>query len=197
MYLSQDGDTVYNNPLSDSSVIYSQVLYTSPQYPVNTVTNASLGIIGNSSLTTIVINPLSFFQIQGSFVPGTTVITIGSLATFTDNGIGGFTVTGTGVSSGSSINYTTGMVMLVFSVAPAATLSSINTQYYYGNIQQNTNSNQAQIWQRMNTSLIGDTVQFGFTLNDTQMRDPTLQQQVAEIEFHGCVLDVTASQLLT
>lgn len=29
---------------------------------------------------------------------------------------------------------------------------------------------QKQIWHRMNTSLIGDTVQIGFTMNDTQMR---------------------------
>jgi hypothetical protein len=32
-------------------------------------------------------------------------------------------------------------------------------------------SPQDQIWHRMNTSLIGDTVQIGFTLDDTQMRD--------------------------
>jgi hypothetical protein len=37
--------------------------------------------------------------------------------------------------------------------------------------QNNTSSNaQAQIWHRINTSLIGDTVQLGFTLSDEQMR---------------------------
>jgi hypothetical protein len=32
-------------------------------------------------------------------------------------------------------------------------------------------SAQAQIWHRVNTSLIGDTVQLGFTISDSQMRD--------------------------
>ena len=37
--------------------------------------------------------------------------------------------------------------------------------------QNNTSTNaQAQIWHRINTSLIGDTVQVGFTLSDAQMR---------------------------
>ena len=31
-------------------------------------------------------------------------------------------------------------------------------------------SQQEQIWHRMNTSLIGDTVQIGFTMSDDQMR---------------------------
>jgi hypothetical protein len=38
------------------------------------------------------------------------------------------------------------------------------------NIQTPLAENQAQIWHRMNTSLIGDTVQIGFTLSDDQMR---------------------------
>lgn len=55
---------------------------------------------------------------------------------------------------------------------------------------------QAQTWHRMNTSLIGDSVQVGFTLNDDQMFDPTLSNQVSEIELHGFVMDVTPSQML-
>lgn len=53
---------------------------------------------------------------------------------------------------------------------------------------------QAQTWHRMNTSLIGDTIQLGFTLNDSQMRSPS--QQFAEITLHGFVIDVEASMLL-
>lgn len=64
------------------------------------------------------------------------------------------------------------------------------------NLQMVTASQQQQIWHRMNTSLIGDTVQIGFTLSDTQMRDTTLSNQFAEIELHGFILDVEASQLL-
>ena len=37
------------------------------------------------------------------------------------------------------------------------------------NLQMPTASNQAQIWHRMNTSLIGDTIQLGFTLSKDQM----------------------------
>lgn len=41
------------------------------------------------------------------------------------------------------------------------------------NLQMPTARAQQQIWHRMNTSLIGDTVQVGFTLNDIQMRSLT------------------------
>jgi hypothetical protein len=55
---------------------------------------------------------------------------------------------------------------------------------------------QAQTWHRMNTSLLGDTVQLGFTLNDEQMRDPDFASQFTEIELHGIILDVNQSQVL-
>jgi len=55
---------------------------------------------------------------------------------------------------------------------------------------------QEQTWHRMNTSLLGDTVQLGFTMNDEQMRDVTLSNQFAEIELHGIILDVNPSQVL-
>lgn len=57
-------------------------------------------------------------------------------------------------------------------------------------------NNQQQIWHRVNTSLIGDTVQVGFTLSDAQMRDVNLIHQTAEIELHTFILDVTQSQVL-
>jgi hypothetical protein len=38
------------------------------------------------------------------------------------------------------------------------------------NLQMPTATSQVQTWHRMNTSLIGDTVQIGFSLNDQQMR---------------------------
>jgi signal peptidase I len=55
---------------------------------------------------------------------------------------------------------------------------------------------QIQTWHRMNTSLIGDTVQIGFTLSDTQMRDINFSNQFVEIEFHGAILDLNPSQML-
>lgn len=61
-----------------------------------------------------------------------------------------------------------------------------------------TSSNaQAQIWHRINTSLIGDTIQLGFTMSDAQMRDSTLQNQTAEIELHGFIIDASPSQMLS
>jgi len=39
------------------------------------------------------------------------------------------------------------------------------------NLQMPTAESQAQIWHRVNTSLIGDTIQLGFTISDEQMTD--------------------------
>ena len=64
------------------------------------------------------------------------------------------------------------------------------------NLQMVTAVAQQQIWHRINTSLLGDTVQVGFTLSDFQMRDSTLTNQFAEIELHCMVIDVSPSQLL-
>lgn len=64
------------------------------------------------------------------------------------------------------------------------------------NLQMPTASQQAQIWHRMNTSLIGDTVQLGFTMSEDQMRDTEFRNQFAEIELHAFVIDVTPSQVL-
>lgn len=55
---------------------------------------------------------------------------------------------------------------------------------------------QDQIWHRLNTSLIGDTVQVAITLSDTQMRDVNFKNQFTEIELHGFIIDVSPSGLL-
>jgi hypothetical protein len=54
----------------------------------------------------------------------------------------------------------------------------------------------SQLWHRMNTSLIGDTVQVAITLSDEQMKDPNLVYQFTDVELHGMILDVSPSQLL-
>lgn len=68
------------------------------------------------------------------------------------------------------------------------------------NMQTAINFGQNQIWHRMNTSLIGDTVQVGFTLSPTQMTtvddDGMPISQFSEIEIHGFILDVQPSSLL-
>lgn len=64
------------------------------------------------------------------------------------------------------------------------------------NLQSPEASTQSQIWHRMNTSLIGDTVQIGFTLSQDQMTDPNFNNQFEEIELHGFCLDINPSSLL-
>ena len=57
-----------------------------------------------------------------------------------------------------------------------------------------------RIWHRMNTSLIGDTVQIGITLSRDQMfevdDDGEPVNAFAEIELHGAILEVNPSQYL-
>ncbi len=65
------------------------------------------------------------------------------------------------------------------------------------NLQMPTAVAQSQIWHRVNTSLIGDTVQLGFTLSDTQLRDIDFKSQFAEIELHSIIIDVSPSMLLS
>ena len=69
------------------------------------------------------------------------------------------------------------------------------------NLQMLTAKQQQQIWHRMNTSLLGDTVQIGFTMSDEQMRavdeDGAPISQFAEIELHGFILDCSSSMVLS
>jgi hypothetical protein len=64
------------------------------------------------------------------------------------------------------------------------------------NLQMVTAQAQSQIWHRKNTSLLGDTIQLGFTMSDSQMRDADLTNQFAEIELHGIIIEVSPSMVL-
>jgi hypothetical protein len=64
------------------------------------------------------------------------------------------------------------------------------------NLQMPTAFNQEQIWHRINTSLLGDVVQFAITMDDEQMRDEDFKNQFSEIEFHGAILDTSPSGYL-
>jgi hypothetical protein len=91
---------------------------------------------------------------------------------------------------------------LIYSTVLYTCPESTNLGLTAANINLNmvTAQQQQQTWHRINTSLIGDTVQLGFTLSDTQMRavddsgNPI--SQFAEIEIHGFILDVTPSMVL-
>jgi len=55
-------------------------------------------------------------------------------------------------------------------------------------------STQDQIWHRQSNSFNGDSIQFGFTLNDEQMYDGTINTQ--EIVLHAIVLDLYPGRTL-
>lgn len=78
--------------------------------------------------------PVGAGETNKSIIPGTLVITIGApdTASFTDNGIGGFTVTGKGVSAGSSVNYATGVVVIVISSSTGGGEITAAFSYYPG-----------------------------------------------------------------
>lgn len=63
------------------------------------------------------------------------------------------------------------------------------------NLQTPTASSQFQIWHRMNTSLIGDTFQIGFTLSDDQMYDFILA--TSEIALQAMQFDVSRGPYLS
>jgi hypothetical protein len=72
-------------------------------------------------------------------------------------------------------------------------LTKLGDNNSYSNVQQ-------QIWHRVNTSLLGDTIQIGITLSDDQMKDKDINGnlicQYAEIELMGIILDVQPSGFL-
>lgn len=103
--------------------------------------------------------------------------------------IGSIVPTSIPVPENNSLVYST-----VLYTCPESTnlgLTAANT-----NLQMVTAPNQAQIWHRVSTSLIGDTIQVGFTMSDSQMRNTDFKNQFVEIEIHGFILDVSASMTL-
>ena len=213
IYLSTDTSTAYNSGLivpfggTNNALVYSNIIYTSPQYETQSVYRYILGNLGNGVLLNITFNLNAYFDVGYEVVriPGTFVLTVydttgAAWATFTNNAtvvgsVGQFNVTGQAVSAGSSVDYSTGDVVLVFSSAPLATYPFYtNLQYYMPNLNSPTADTQAQIWHRQSSSLIGDTVQIGFTMSDDQLSDPLISTQ--EIELHGFIFDINPSQVL-
>lgn len=98
----------------------------------------------------------------------------------------------------NSLIYSTVLYTCQESVNLGLTVANTNLLMFSEISSDGTNAAnpQAQIWHRMNTSLIGDTVQIGFTLSDDQMRDTDFASQFTEIELHGFILDVTPSMML-
>jgi hypothetical protein len=205
IYLSQDSEDPYNlEPIvpdhasTNNTLIYSTVLFTCPENAINTCNNIPLGVVGDGVTLTYIFDYQTLFAIETSsyLVPGSVFVSVGNVATFIDNSIGGFTATGTGTVAGSSVNYQTGIITIVFTAAPLAQVTFTNFNYYIPNIQNPIAEYQSNIWHRVNTSLLGDTVQLGFTMSDAQMRDITFSNQFEEIEIHAFIIDVSESQSL-
>ncbi len=198
IYLSQNAASPYNEgpivPAAGSvnnALIYDTELDTGPEQYIQRSNNASLGVVGNGVDTAYNFNYYSLFSLNGDLVAGSLSIVVGTIATFSDNGDG--TLTGTGTGTTGTVSYSSGVVTINFSVAPSSQVTLTNFQSFYPDIQNPTASMQSQIWHRVSTSLIGDTVQLGFTLNEAQMLDPTLVNQFSELEIHSISLDVFPS----
>ena len=116
------------------------------------------------------------------------------------------------LSQSSAVSFNTGPIVpapntinsaLVYSTVLYTCPESTNLGLTPANVNIMTINNadgttpQEQIWHRINTSLIGDTVQLAFTLSDAQMFSLTSNNKYAEIELHGFTLEVYASQLLS
>jgi hypothetical protein len=97
-------------------------------------------------------------------------------------------------SVNNSLIYSTVLYTCAESANIGLTPANTNLQMYADPLDGSTQ--QQQIWHRINTSLIGDTVQLGFTMSDDQMRDPTFSNQFEEIELHSFIIDVTPSSVL-
>ena len=87
------------------------------------------------------------------------------------------------------------------SVVPTQTPAPLNNALIYSqtlftcpetnNLQMPTASSQYQIWHRFSTPMTGDTIQFGLTLSDAQMRNITTA--TSEIALHAMVFKLEAA----
>lgn len=99
------------------------------------LTSQSLGLTVGGPATIDFPNIFTTLLITGEnpeINPGTLVITVGApdTASFTDNGDGTFTVTGSGVAAGSFVNYATGHVVLNFTVLIGGAAITANLGYF-------------------------------------------------------------------
>lgn len=92
----------------------------------------------------------------------------------------------------SSLIYSTVLYTCPESTNLGLTPANTNLQMYVDPVSGTTG--QQQIWHRVNTSLIGDTVQVGFTISDDQMRALSIGTAIAitgASQTNPCVLQCT------
>lgn len=105
-------------------------------------------------------------------------------------------------STNDGLIYSTTLYTCPESTNLGLTAANTNLQQLTALDSVNAASNdQRQIWHRVNTSLIGDTVQLGFTLSREQMTTVDDEghpiSQMAEIELNGIILDLNPSMMLS
>ena len=193
IFLSQNSAFAYNSLIpKNSSLIYSTVLYTCPE-------STNLGLTPANTNLQMIVNAVNSFAQQATitgvirgittqvttfpnnvFVAGTEVLIQNILGTIELNDQSYTVISSNGFSFTISVD------------------SRDFTPYISGGIAipQTGTTGQEQMWHRVSTSLLGDTVQLGFTMSDSQMRDTRFTNQFEEIELHGFILDVYPSQLL-
>lgn len=106
------------------------------------------------------------------------------------------------ISGNNSLIYSTVLFTCPESTNLGLTPANTNLQQLTQIDDAGTSSNdQQQIWHRVNTSLLGDTIQLGFTMSDLQMSTLDLEGnpicQFAEIELMGIIIDVNQSGWLS
>jgi len=193
IFLSQNSAFAYNSRIpKNSSLIYSTVLYTCPE-------STNLGLTPANTNLQMIVNAVNSFAQQATIVGVNRGITT-QIVTSPNNVF----VAGTEVLIQNIVG-TTELNDQSFTVISSNGFSftiAVDSRKYTPYISGGTatpetgTTGQEQIWHRISTSLLGDTVQLGFTMSDEQMRDTNFSNQFVEIELHGFILDVYPSQLL-
>ena len=194
MFANQDSNKAINNPLVSPFLIYSDVVQTSPEALPIQIRNISLPSIGDSVATSYSVDLLAAIPaLSKGVVPGSVNIIIASPgnSTFVDDSDKNFICTGLGNGIASTIDYKTGDCTLVFT--QPIDNSQVTASFAYYPLLVSTQSS-SQLWHRLNNSFIGDTLQFGITLNDEQMRNNDYSDD--EIMLHAVVISVAPSSTL-
>lgn len=194
MFANQDSNTSINNPLVSPFLIFSDIIKTCAEPLPVQIRNISLPSIGDGIATSYSLDLLAAVPaLTKGVVPGSVKITINApgTSTFVDDSDKNFICTGLGNGIASTIDYVTGDCNLVFT-QPIAN-SKVTAYFAYYPLLTSSQAS-SQLWHRSSNSFIGDTLQFGITLNDEQMRNNDFSDD--EIILHAVVINVSPSSQL-
>lgn len=193
IFLSQNAAFAYNSVIpKNDSLIYSTVLYTCAE-------STNLGLTPSNTNLQMIVNAVNSFAQQATITGVIRGITT-QITTFPNNVFSaGMEVIIQNIVGTVELNNQSYTVVSSNGFSFTISVDSRDfTPYISGGTAtpQTGTTGQSQMWHRINTSLLGDTVQLGFTMSDAQMRNTNFTNQFEEIELHGFILDVYPSQLL-